>query len=50
MEKIGAYDVIDRNDDTNVIYSTWDFKLKKFPDGLRKKHKDNYSARGDHQL
>ena len=34
----------------NVISSTWAFKLKRFPDGLVKKFKARFCARGDQQL
>ena len=34
----------------NVIRSTWDFKLNWYPDGLIKKFKARFCARGDMQL
>ena len=34
----------------NVIRSTWAFKLKRYPDGLIKKFKARFCARGDMQL
>jgi hypothetical protein len=34
----------------NVIQSTWAFKCKRFPDGLIKKFKVHFCARGDMQL
>ena len=36
LEKMVAWEVIDRTDDMNVIDSTWTFKLKRFPDSLIK--------------
>ena len=34
----------------NVIRSTWAFKCKRYPDGLIKKFKARFCARGDMQL
>ncbi len=34
----------------NVISSTWAFKCKRYPDGLIKKFKARFCARGDQQL
>ncbi len=34
----------------NVINSTWAFKCKRYPDGLIKKFKASFCARGDQQL
>ena len=34
----------------NVIQSTWAFKCKRFPDGLIKKFKARFCARGDQQI
>ena len=34
----------------NAIRSTWDFKLKQYPDGLIKKFKARFCACGDMQL
>ena len=47
---MGAWDVVDREDDMNVIQSTWAFKLKRYPDGLVKKFKAPFCAHGDQQL
>ncbi len=41
--------VIDQ-DDHHVIASTWAFKCKRYPDGLIKKFKTRFCARGDQQL
>ena len=50
LEDMNAWDVVDRPDGKNVIESTWAFKLKQFPDGLVKKFKARFCARGDQQL
>ena len=50
LEAMGAWEVVDRTDDMNVIDSTWAFKLKRYPDGLIKKFKARFCARGDQQI
>ena len=50
LEKMGAWEVVDRPEKANVIDSTWAFKLKRFPDGLVKKFKARFCARGDQQI
>ena len=50
LEGMDAWDVVDKTDDMNVIDSTWAFKLKRFPDGLIKKFKGRFCARGDQQI
>ena len=42
--------MVDRDDDMNVIDSIWAFKLKRYPDGVVKKFKARFCARGDQQL
>ena len=49
LEAIDAWSVIDRLDH-HVIASTWAFKCKRYPDGLIKKFKARFCARGDQQL
>ena len=49
LEAIDAWYVIDRFDH-HVIASTWAFKCKCYPDGLIKKFKARFCARGDKQL
>ena len=49
LEAIDAWSVIDRFDH-HVIASTWAFKCKRYPDGLIKKFKARFCARGDKQL
>jgi hypothetical protein len=52
LEAIRAWDVVEYDPDTmpNIIPSTWAFKCKRFPDGLVKKFKARFCARGDMQL
>ena len=46
---MGDWDVVDCKDDTNITRSTWDFKLKRYPNGPIKKFKDILFAHGDHE-
>ena len=39
LEKMGDCGVIDRTDDINSIGSTYNFRIKRFPDGLINKFK-----------
>ena len=50
LERMGAWEVVKRTVDMNVIQSTWAFKCKRFPDGLIKKFKARFCARGDQQI
>ena len=53
LESMDAWDVIDRDElleNDNVIDGTWAFKIKRFPDGMVKKFKARFCARGDQQL
>jgi hypothetical protein len=50
LEAMGAWEVVDRSEAENVIDSIWAFKLKRFPDGMVKKFKARFCARGDQQL
>jgi hypothetical protein len=51
LEKIKAWTVVPRTDDiTNVLPSTWAFKVKRYPDGTVKKFKGRFCARGDKQI
>ena len=45
-----AWEVADHNEDTNVLQSSWAFKLKHFPDGLIKKFIAWFCARRDQQI
>lgn len=49
LERMKAWDVVDRTPDMHVIEGTWALKLKRFPDGLIKKFKARFCARGDQQ-
>ena len=50
LEKMDAWDVVDRPQEKNVLDGTWTFKLKRYPDGLIKKFKARFCARGEHQF
>ena len=50
LEKMKAWDVVDRQSFMNVLPSTWAFRCKRFPDGSIKKLKARFCARGDKQL
>ncbi len=52
LEALGAWEVLEYDSKTmpNVIQLTWAFKCKRFPDGLIKKFKARFCARGDMQL
>ena len=50
LEDMDAWDVVDQTDEMNVIDSILAFKLKRYPDGLVKKFKARFCARGDQQL
>ncbi len=39
MERMGAWDVVECEDDMNVINGTWAFKCKQFPYGTLKNSK-----------
>ena len=52
LEALNAWEVVkyDPSSMPNVIQSTWAFKCKLYPDGLVKKFKARFCARGDMQL
>ncbi len=50
LEGMGAWDVVEREDDMNVINGTWAFKCKQFPNGTVKKFKACFCACKDQQL
>ena len=50
LESMHAWEVVERESEMNVLKSTWAFKLKRYPDGLIKKFKARFCARGDMQL
>jgi hypothetical protein len=49
-EKMHAWDIVNRESWMNVIPSTWAFHCKIYPDGILKKTKAIFCARGDQQL
>ena len=50
LENMNTWDVVDRLIDKNVLDGTCAFKVKRFPDGLIKKFKARFCARGDQQI
>jgi hypothetical protein len=51
LERINAWTVVPHTDDiTNVLPSTWAFKVKRYPDGTVKKFKGCFCAHGDKQI
>ena len=50
LEPMEAWGVVERQNDINVIRSTWAIKLKRYPDGLIKKFRAHLCAQGDMQL
>ena len=47
---MGAWDVVNSEDDMNAIRLTWEFKLNWYSDGLIKHFKSNLCACGDMKL
>ena len=50
LQKMGDWDLIDNTGDINVNNSTWQFKIKLFPNGLINKYKYRFCTREDQQL
>ena len=52
LEALNAWEVVEYDPSSmpNFIRSTWAFKCKRYPDGLVKKFKARFCARGDMQL
>ena len=50
LEKMKAWKIAEREVTMNVLSSTWAFKCKQYPDGLIKKFKACFCARGDQQI
>ena len=50
LEKMKAWDIVGREVSMNVLSSTWAFKCRRYPDGLIKKFKSGFCARGDQQI
>ena len=42
LEFMKSWEVVERQDDMNVLRSTWAFKLKRQPDGLIKNFKAHF--------
>ena len=49
LEKIRAWNVIERTAEMNVLPGTWAFKCKRYPDGKVKKFKARFCFLGDLQ-
>ncbi len=47
LEGMGAWDIVQHEDDMNVINGTWAFKCKCFPNGTVKKFKACFCACGN---
>ena len=50
LRQMNVWDVVDREPWMNVLPSTWAFKLKRYADGLLRKVKARFCARGDRQI
>ena len=50
LEAMDAWEVVDCTENMNVCQSSQAFKLKCFPNGLIKKFKARFCARGDQQI
>ena len=49
LEKMKAWDVVDRPTDKPILPSLWAFKKKRLPSGEVRKYKARFTARGDRQ-
>ena len=52
LESLGTWKVVKKGDvpeNTNVIPTTWAFKIKRYPDGRLRKYKARFCVRGDKQ-
>ena len=50
LNRMRVWDVVRRESWMNVLPSTWAFKVKRFPDGMIRKLKARFCARGDCQI
>jgi hypothetical protein len=50
LDDMKCWEVIDRVPGSNVLPSTWAFKLKRFPDGSLSKYKARFCAGGHRQI
>ena len=49
-DQMGAWDIVEREPQMNVLSSTWTFKIKRYPDGRIKKLKARFCVRGYEQI
>ena len=47
LRDLGSFKMVSRPKGANILASTWDFKKKRYPDGLLKKSKARLYVRGD---
>ena len=50
LEAHGTWTVIERKPGMNVLPGTWAMRIKRYPDGRKKKVKARWCARGDRQI
>lgn len=50
LEKMDVWEEVNRESWMNVLPSTWAFRIKRFPDGMVRKFKARFCARGDRQI
>ena len=50
LGKLNSCVIVDRSCGFNILYSTWAFKEKRYPDSLLKKFKAIFFVRGDQQV
>ena len=50
LGKIGYFKMIKRPGGANILYSTWAFRRKRYPEGSLKKYKAKFCMRGDQQV
>jgi hypothetical protein len=50
LNEMECWDVVDRVPGSNVLPSTWAFKMKRFPDGSLSKYKARFCAGGHRQI
>ena len=49
LERMEVWDVVERQPWMSVLPGTWAFRIKRYPDGLVRKLKARFCARGDRQ-
>ena len=50
LTEMDTWDIVERESWMNVLPGTWAFRIKRFPDGVVKKLKARFCARGDRQI